>query len=133
MNALIHFALVTAVIALVPLVAGWQVARQLMFPLGFLYLAVPFGEFLVPTMIDWTADFTVHALQLTGIPVFREGQNFVIPSPIRLLRMFCALRNLLSWRMNSPHLRMRRSLMCVRRLGHQTSRRSRKSLMTTTP
>jgi len=35
---------------------------------------------MTPTLIDWTADFTVAALAATGIPVFREGQHFVIPS-----------------------------------------------------
>ncbi|MCX8006462.1 MAG: exosortase, partial [Burkholderiaceae bacterium] len=28
----------------------------------------------------WTADFTVLALKLTGIPVYREGNYFMIPS-----------------------------------------------------
>ena len=30
--------------------------------------------------MDWTADFTVAALRLTGIPVYREGTFFTIPS-----------------------------------------------------
>ena len=41
---------------------------------------MPFGEFALPALMEWTADFTVFALQLSGIPVFREGQHFVIPS-----------------------------------------------------
>ena len=51
-----------------------------MFPLGFLVLGVPMGEALIPPLMDWTADFTVTALQLSGIPVFREGMFFTIPS-----------------------------------------------------
>ncbi|MDN5752165.1 MAG: EpsI family protein, partial [Nitrosospira sp.] len=35
---------------------------------------------LIPPLIDFTADFTVMALQLTGIPVYREGTFFTIPS-----------------------------------------------------
>ena len=31
-------------------------------------------------MIDWTADFTIAALKLTGVPVFREGAHFQIPT-----------------------------------------------------
>ena len=50
------------------------------FPLAYLLLAVPFGEALIPPLIDFTADFTVTALQLTGIPVYREGSFFTIPS-----------------------------------------------------
>jgi exosortase A len=79
-NALRQFALVTMLIALVPAVAGWPLARALMFPLGFLYFAVPFGEFLLPLLMRHTADFTVAALRATGIPVYRDGLEFVIPS-----------------------------------------------------
>ena len=42
--------------------------------------AVPFGEALVPKLMDWTADFTVAAVKLSGVPVYREGTHFVIPS-----------------------------------------------------
>ncbi|MEO6697226.1 MAG: exosortase A, partial [Gammaproteobacteria bacterium] len=50
------------------------------FPLLFLLFAVPFGEIFIPPMMVFTADFTVAALQLTGIPVYREGLFFTIPS-----------------------------------------------------
>lgn len=61
-------------------ILGNQVVRALVFPLFFLLFAVPFGEFLLPPLMEYTADFTVFALRLTGIPVFREGQFFTIPS-----------------------------------------------------
>jgi exosortase A len=61
-------------------VVGSQIARAIAFPLAFSLLAVPIGEFLVPVMIEHTADFTVGALRLSGIPIYREGNNFVIPS-----------------------------------------------------
>jgi len=41
---------------------------------------VPIGEFLMPTLIDRTPDFTVAALRATGVPVYREGNFFTIPS-----------------------------------------------------
>jgi exosortase A len=75
-----HFALVALVVLSVPAVLGWAVARALTFPLLFLFFAVPFGEFMVPQLMEWTADFTVLALQWTGIPVYRDGLQFVIPS-----------------------------------------------------
>lgn len=75
-----QFALVTLVVLAVPTLFGFRAARALTFPLAFLYFAVPFGEFMVPQLMEWTADFTVVALRLTGIPVFREGLQFVIPS-----------------------------------------------------
>lgn len=73
-----------AFVAMLPLtvlaVAGLRLSKAMMFPLFFLLLAVPFGEVFVDPLIDFTADFTVAALQLTGIPVLRNGSNFEIPS-----------------------------------------------------
>ncbi len=72
-----------ALIAMIPLtvwaVLGWRVAWHLAFPLGYLLLAVPVGEALIPPLMEFTADFTVAMLQLTGIPVYREGTFFMIP------------------------------------------------------
>jgi EpsI family protein len=56
------------------------VARAAALPLLFVLFAVPAGEFLLPILIDWTADFTVWALRASGVPVFREANHFVIPS-----------------------------------------------------
>ena len=79
-NAATQFALVGMFVLMVPALLGSEVARRLAFPLGFLFFAVPFGDFLTPWLIDRTADFTVVALRATGIPVFREGTQFVIPT-----------------------------------------------------
>jgi exosortase A len=54
-------------------VLGNVVMRQLAFPLGFLLLGVPVGEFLIPPLIDFTAWFTVAGLRLTGVAVLRDG------------------------------------------------------------
>ncbi|WP_157264924.1 exosortase A [Azohydromonas aeria] len=79
-NSVAQLALVTALVLAVPLVLGLHVARRLLFPLGFLFFMVPLGEFMMPQLMAWTADFTVWALHLTGIPVMRDGLQFVIPS-----------------------------------------------------
>jgi len=75
-----EFALVASIPVLVWSVLGTTVARTLLFPLAMTMFAWPVGEFFVPTMIDYTADFTIAALRLSGIPVYREGNFFVIPS-----------------------------------------------------
>jgi exosortase A len=72
----LYFMLVGAVVA----VLGFPLSREIAFPLAFLAFAVPFGEFMVPWLIDRTADFTIAALRASGIPVFREGNHFTIPS-----------------------------------------------------
>ena len=79
-NAATQFALTGMLVLLVPVVFGWPVARCIAFPLGFLFFAVPFGEFAMPQLMDWTAHFTVAALRLSGIPVYQEGLQFIIPS-----------------------------------------------------
>jgi exosortase A len=75
-----QFAFVSLLVLSVPALFGWAVTRALLFPLLFLFFAVPFGEFAVPQLQEWTADVTVLALRATGIPVYREGLQFVIPS-----------------------------------------------------
>ncbi len=65
---------------LVLIIFGWNVTKALSFPLGYLLFAVPIGEFLIPPLMDFTAWFTVHALEVTGIPVYREGLTFEIPT-----------------------------------------------------
>lgn len=75
-----QFALVGIVITTVAALVGWQVAKFLAFPLLFLLFAVPMGEDLVPPMMEFTATFTVSAIKLTGIPVYRDGLWFSLPS-----------------------------------------------------
>lgn len=79
-NAATQFAVVAILVLSVPASFGPEVSRRILFPLGFLLFAVPIGEFLTDVMIERTADFTVFALQVTGVPVYREGRSFVIPS-----------------------------------------------------
>lgn len=71
-------------VAMIPItvwsILGSRIAWAIAFPLGYLLLAVPFGEILIPTLINVTADFTVTAVQLTGIPIYREGNFFTLPS-----------------------------------------------------
>lgn len=79
-NVVTQFALVSLIILAVPATLGWRVARAITFPLLFLFFAVPFGEFVMPQLMQWTAKFAVMGLQLSGIPVYQEGLSFVIPS-----------------------------------------------------
>lgn len=73
-----------AVMAMLPLmvwaVLGRRVAWVLLFPLAYLFFGVPFGEFLIPPLQDFTAAFTVKALRLSGLPVYWEGRFFYLPS-----------------------------------------------------
>lgn len=79
-NVVSQAAMVAMLVLTVPAVLGAAVARALMFPLGFLFFGVPVGEFLLPTLMERTADFTVAALRWSGVPVYREGLQLVIPT-----------------------------------------------------
>ena len=79
-NTLTQFSFVAMLVLLVPTALGLEVTRTLLFPLAFMFFAVPFGDFALPALMQWTADFTVMALRLSGVPVYREGLQFIIPT-----------------------------------------------------
>ncbi|MEL6949416.1 MAG: exosortase A [Pseudomonadota bacterium] len=61
-------------------ILGNAAAWRLRFGLLFTLFAVPIGEFMIPWLMDVTADFTVAAVHLTGIPVYRTERFFMLPS-----------------------------------------------------
>ena len=75
-----QFAMVAMVALAVCAVLGVAAVRALAFPLAFLFFAVPFGSFMLPWLMQMTADFTVAAVRLSGVPVYREGMMFYLPS-----------------------------------------------------
>lgn len=75
-----QYSLIGMIIVTVWGLLGTRMARVIAFPLGFLILAVPFGEAFLPPMMEFTANFAIAMLKLTGIPVYREGLYFSIPS-----------------------------------------------------
>jgi len=79
-NVVAQYTFIAMLIAAVWTLLGWAFVRATFFPLMFLLFAVPVGEFLIQPLMGVTADFTVAMLQATGIPVYREGTFFSIPS-----------------------------------------------------
>lgn len=79
-NVVAQYAFIVMLIAAVWTLLGWTFVWAAFFPLMFLFFAVPVGEFLIQPLMGVTADFTVAMLQATGIPVYREGTFFSIPS-----------------------------------------------------
>lgn len=83
-----------ALAAMLPLAAlailGPAVVRPIAFPLCFLLLTVPFGDSLIAPLVDVTANLTVAALRLTGVPVLREGSFITIPSGNWLVAEACS-------------------------------------------
>ncbi|MBS1188660.1 MAG: xrtA [Rhodocyclaceae bacterium] len=79
-NAVSQLAYVAMLVLCVAALLGWPLVKKLAFPLGFLFFAVPIGDFLTAQFMEWTARFTVLGLRLSGVPVYRNGMEFVIPS-----------------------------------------------------
>ena len=79
-NVVAQYAFIVMLIAAVWTLLGRTFVWAAFFPLMFLFFAVPVGEFLIQPLMRVTADFTVTLLQATGIPVYREGLFFSIPS-----------------------------------------------------
>ncbi|RIX45472.1 MAG: exosortase A [Rhodocyclales bacterium GT-UBC] len=79
-NAPTQLALIATLVLTVVASTGQAISKKILFPLAFLFFSVPIGDFMLPQLMEWTASFTVFALRLSGIPVYREGLQFVIPS-----------------------------------------------------
>lgn len=77
------FALVTAIIGLTIWLYGWPVARDIAFPLAFLFFMVPMGRVLVDTFAQpmqlMSAKAAGHAAGFLGIPVAIDGTTLRIP------------------------------------------------------
>jgi len=79
-RAVEQLSLVAIVQATVFTILGRSVTRKLIFPLAYLYFAVPIGQVLVPPLQDVTAVFSVSLLRLVGVPVFLDGVFISIPN-----------------------------------------------------
>lgn len=77
---IVQFSVVFLLISAVWAIAGYQAFRTLIVPLSFLFFAIPFGQDVLPILMDWTANATVAGLRASGIPVLQQDRSFVIPS-----------------------------------------------------
>lgn len=68
-----HFGVVIAVQGAVVTILGPHVARALLFPLGYAFFAVPFGEWLEPPLQQITVSIVMPLLHLAGVPAAVEG------------------------------------------------------------
>lgn len=71
-------------------VLGWRAYWLLCGPLLYLYFLVPFGDFLVPALQDFTAAFVMHGLDLLGIVNYTDGYVIQIPQGTFFIAEACA-------------------------------------------
>ncbi len=86
-----HVAFVVLFPALVLAFWGWRALWVLAFPLGYLMVfAVPWGDGMVGSLQDFTANFAVRALELTGTPVLLNGREILTPSATYMVEDACS-------------------------------------------
>jgi exosortase A len=71
--------LIGMVLGAVWAVLGWPAVRLILFPLLFLFLAVPLGEGFFPILISIAGRLGVTVLQITGTPVGYDGHFIRVP------------------------------------------------------
>lgn len=79
-KVLMQLSMISIILTLIWAITGRKILLYLLFPLLFLYLAVPLGQSLIPVLMEFTANATVYLVKLTGIPVYQDGFNFILPS-----------------------------------------------------
>ena len=85
-----QLALVMMLQAAVPALLGPQVARILLFPLGYALFMVPFGDELVGPLQTLTAKMTMPLLKLSGIPADIDGIFITTPTGFFRVAEACA-------------------------------------------
>lgn len=78
-------------------VLGGAVAREIAFPLVYLFFMVPIGEIVVPWLMEWTANVTVVAARASGVSVYKDGLLFTIPNgSFRIVEACSGIRMLIA-------------------------------------
>jgi exosortase A len=79
-NVIRHFSVVLMLQGVILTILGMRVVRAFLFPFLYLLFLVPFGDFLVPILQDFTMDFIIVVLDILDIPVYVEGLFLTIPA-----------------------------------------------------
>lgn len=85
-----HIGLITAINGLVIAIFGAQFFRAIVFPMLFLYLAVPFGYELVGPLQTMTANLVIGVLDLIGADYTADGVLIELPSGLYEVAAACA-------------------------------------------
>ena len=79
-RVLTQFAVLSMIPVAILTLLGFRWLVPMAFPLAVLMFAVPIWSPLVPTLVKWTAKFAELGIRTSGVPIFREGAYFVLPS-----------------------------------------------------
>ncbi|WP_262695022.1 exosortase A [Kordiimonas aquimaris] len=85
-----HLGLITAIQGIVLFSFGTKIYRALLFPMGFLYLTIPFGYALVTHLQHLTANMVILVLDIIGADFTAEGVLIELPSGLYEVAQACA-------------------------------------------
>jgi len=85
-----HIATFTSLPLLIWMFIGNSAAKVILFPLTMMLFAIPVGEQLIPFLQDLTTDMAVPLLELTGVPIYRNGLYLDIPEGRFLVAEACS-------------------------------------------
>lgn len=89
-KVLMHIATFSALPILIAGTLGVNACKQVIYPLFILIFAIPIGDQLVPLLQELTADLAVPLLELTNVPVYRNGLYLEIPEGRFLVAEACS-------------------------------------------
>ncbi|OZG73418.1 EpsI family protein [Hahella sp. CCB-MM4] len=89
-NVLMHLAAFSFIPTAIILCIGFRSSITILYPLIFFFFAIPIGEQLIPNLQDIAAKWSVVLLNLSSVPVFRNGLYIDIPQGRFLVAEACS-------------------------------------------
>lgn len=75
-----QFAMISIVPISIWILFGRYILLSILFPVFYLFFCIPVGQSLIPPLMQFTANFTVYLVKLTGVPIYQDGLYFTLPS-----------------------------------------------------
>jgi len=89
-NILMHISTFIALPLMIWLFYGNSVCKVVAFPLFIIVFSIPIGDQLVPYLQELTTDLAVPLLEMTGVPIYRNGLYLDIPEGRFLVAEACS-------------------------------------------
>jgi exosortase A len=85
-----HIATFTSLPLFIWMLIGNKAAYSIAFPLYFMLFAIPIGDQLIPYLQELTTDIAVPLIELSGVPIYRNGLYLDIPAGRFLVAEACS-------------------------------------------
>jgi exosortase A len=85
-----HIATFTSLPLFIWMFIGNKAVHSIAFPLYFMLFAIPVGDQLIPYLQELTTDIAVPLIELSGVPIYRNGLYLDIPAGRFLVAEACS-------------------------------------------